>query len=165
MTTEAQDPKVLRRKIEAILDRINDHGSLLFCRWLLERIVNNEPVPPISELRKLRNAFVRIAGELRGKRKEMTFADWTVLAKYATTGETKTGRPLGMAVKFYRTQRKLTRMELSRRCRMSVRAILALERGRVEDISMSRFALLAEGLGVDPIEFMGKIMESANKHR
>jgi hypothetical protein len=164
MTTETKDPERLRRKIEAILDRIDDHGSLLFCRWLLERILNDEPVPPIQELRRLRGAFVRITEGLRDKRKEINLADWALLAKYVNTGETKIGRPLGIAVKFYRTRRKLTRIELSRRCRMSVRAILALERGEVADISMPGFALLAQGLGVDPIEFMGKITESVNKH-
>ena len=93
----------------------------------------------------------------------MNLADWALVAKYVSTRKAKIGRPLGMAVKFYRTQRKLTRTELSTRCRMSVRAILALERGQVEDISIPRFALLAQCLGVDPIEFMGKIRESVNK--
>lgn len=160
--TETEE--VLRRKIETILDRINDRGSLLFCRWLLERIAKDEPVPPIPELRELRGAFVRITDALRNKRKKMNLTDWALLTKYVDTGETKIGRPLGMAVKFYRAQRKLTRRELSRRCRMSVRAILELERGQVDDISIPRFVLLAQCLGVDPIEFIGKIMESANRH-
>lgn len=153
------DPEALRREIGAMLDTITDHGSLLFARWLLLRVLNDEPVPADADLRELRGAFVRIAEALRDRSKEIDLADWALLAKYVSTGETRVGRPLGLAVRFYRTQRSMTRLQLSKRCRMSVRAILALERGQIEDISIPSFADLALGLGIHPTELMGKVME------
>ena len=156
---DADDREALRREIGAMLDTITDRGSLLFARWLLLRVLNDEPVPPDADMRKLRGAFVRIVEALRDGSKEVDPADWALVAKYASAGETRNGRPLGLAVKFYRTRKKLTRLELSKRCRMSVRAILALERGQVEDISIPRFADLALGLGIRPTELLGKVME------
>ena len=68
-------------------------------------------------------------------------------------------RPLGMAVKFYREERRPTRLQLSKKCRMPLRAITALERGQVKDLSIPRFEQLAKGLGVDPGELISKVMD------
>ena len=162
---ETDDPEVLRREITTALETLTDHGSLLFARWLLLRVLNDEPVPPDAELRKLRGAFARIAAVLRDRSKEIDLADWALLAKHVSTGETRIGRPLGIAVRFYRTRRSMTRLQLSKRCGMSVRAILALERGQIEDISVPRFADLALGLGIHPVELMGKVMEYLRESR
>lgn len=160
MVTETDDPDVLRREITSMLQAITDHGTLLFSRWLLVRILNNEPVPTIPELRKLRGAFVRLAQAFRDRSSKIDLFDLALFTKYVSTGEAKIGRPLGLAVRFYRTRKNLTRLQLSKRCRMSVRAILALERGKVENISIPRFADLARGLGVNPVELMGRVMDS-----
>ena len=159
MKSETEKAETLRRKVSAIIEKIDDRGSLLFLHWLLERIVNNGPLPPVPELKRLHRAFVRADTGFPDTSEEIVFADLRLLAKHLDTGEVKIGRPLGMAIKFYRAQKKMTRLELSKRCGMSLRTILSLERGRFGDISIPRFGLLADGLGIDPLEFMGKIME------
>lgn len=159
MTSHADDPEVLRHEIRAMLDRINDRGSLLYFLWLLRRIATNEPLPPIRELKKLRGAFVRVAEALNDKSKEFDEADWALVEKYMNTGGVQISRPLGMAVKFYREQKGLTRLELSKRCHVALRAIIALERGQIKDISLPRFEQLAGALGVEPAELMDKLME------
>jgi hypothetical protein len=159
VTTDSDNPEVLRQEIRAILDRVNDRGSLLYFHWLLDRIMQNEPLPPIEELKKLHGAFVRVAEAFRDKRKEINRADFELVVKYVSTGGVDIARPLGMAVKFYREERGLTRLQLSKRCRVPLRAIIALERGQVKDLSIPRFEQLAKGLGVDPGELISKVMD------
>jgi transcriptional regulator with XRE-family HTH domain len=159
MTIQTDEPEMLRREITAILDKVTDRGSLLYFHWLLKRIANNEPLPPIEELRRLHGAFVRVTKGFRERGRNIDRADMDLVVKYVGTGRVEIARPLGMAVKFYRRQRNLTRLELSKRCRMPVRAILALERGQVRDMSLPRLEQLGKGLGVDPGVFMSKVME------
>jgi transcriptional regulator with XRE-family HTH domain len=68
-------------------------------------------------------------------------------------------RPLADATKFYRAKKKMTRVELSRRCRFPLRAVLQLERGQVKDMTLPRLQQLADGLGVELGEFMDKVAE------
>jgi hypothetical protein len=58
-----------------------------------------------------------------------------------------------------KAQKKMTRVELSRRCRFPLRAILQLERGQVKDMTLPRLQQLADGLGVELGEFMDKVAE------
>jgi len=159
VTTDSDNPEVLRQEIRAILDRVNDRGSLLYFHWLLDRIIANEPLPPIKELKKLHGAFVRVAEGFRDKTKEINRADFELVVKYVSTGGVDIARPLGMAVKFYREERRLTRLQLSKRCRVPLRAIIALERGQVKDLSIPRFEQLAKGLGVHPGKLISKVMD------
>lgn len=159
MTTDSDNPEFLRQEIRAILDRVNDRGSLLYFHWLLNRIMEKEPLPSIEELKKLQGAFVRVAEGFRDKRKEIHRADFELVVKYVSTGGVDIARPLGKAVKFYREERRLTRLQLSKRCRMPLRGIIALERGQVKDLSIPRFEQLAKGLGVDPGELISKVMD------
>jgi DNA-binding Xre family transcriptional regulator len=159
MTNEPDNPEVLRQEINAILDKVNDRGSLLFFQWLLKRITKNEPLPPSEELRKLHGAFVRVAEGFSDRSKDIDRADLDLVVKDVGTGGVQIARPSGMTVKFYREQRDLTRLALSKRCRMPVRAITALERGQLKDMSLPRLEQLAKGLGVSPGDFITKIME------
>jgi DNA-binding Xre family transcriptional regulator len=159
VTTDSDNPEVLRQEIRAILDRVNDRGSLLYFHWLLDRIIGNAPLPAIEELKKLHGAFVRVAEGFRDKTKEINHADFELVVKYVSTGGVNITRPLGMAVKFYREERRLTRLQLSKRCRVPLRAIIALERGQVKDLSIPRFEQLAKGLGVDPGDLISKVMD------
>ena len=159
MTIDSDNPEVLRQEIRAILDRVNDRGSLLYFHWLLKRIMENAPLPPIEEIKKLHGAFVRVAEGFSDKRKEINRADFELVVKYVSTGGVDIARPLGKAVKFYREERRLTRLQLSKRCRMPLRGIIALERGQVKDLSIPRFEQLAKGLGVDPGELISKVMD------
>jgi DNA-binding Xre family transcriptional regulator len=159
MTTRADDPKTLREEIHTILDGISDRGSLLYFLWLLRRIAKNEPLPAIQELKKLHRAFVHVAEALDDKTKKFDEADWALVDKYMNAGSVRISRPLGLAVKFYRERRGLTRLELSNRCRVALRAVIALERGQIKDISLPRFEQLARALGIEPADLMDKIME------
>lgn len=156
---DLDDPDALRKEIRIILDNIKDRDSLLFCQWLIKRIVNDEPLPPIADLKNLHGAFVRVADGFRDKRKRIDPADLGLLYKHMVTGDIEIGRPLGMAVRFYREQKKLTRLQLCKRGRIPLEALLALERGQVKDMSLPRLVQLASGLGVDPGIFMEKVME------
>lgn len=164
MTTKADEAEALRQEIAAILDKVNDRGSLLYFQWLLTRIAKDEPLPSIDELKKLHPAFVRVAEGFRDRGTNIDRADLDLVVKYVSTGNVQIARPLGMAVKFYRQRKGLTRLELSKRCRVPVRAIIALERGQVKDISIPRFEQLAKGLGVDPGDLISKVTEFAT-HR
>lgn len=159
MTTQPDDPEALRKEIRAMLDRISDRGSLLYLLWLLRRIAKNEPLPAIQELKRLHGAFVRVAGALDDKTKKFDEADWALVDKYMNAGGVRISRPLGLAVKFYRERKGLTRLELSKRCRVGLRAVIALERGQIKDISLPRFEQLARALGIEPADLMDKIME------
>ena len=159
MTTRADDPKTLREEIHTILDGISDRGSLLYLLWLLRRITKDEPLPAIRELEKLHGAFVRVSEALNDKSKGIDQADWALVEKYMNAGGVQISRPLGMAVKFYRERKGLTRLELSKRCQVALRAVIALERGQIKDISLPRFEQLARVLGIEPADLMDKIME------
>lgn len=164
MTTKADEAEALRQEIAAILDKVNDRGSLLYFQWLLTRIAKDEPLPSIDELKKLHPAFVRVAEGFRDKGKDIDRADLGLVVMHVGIGRVEIARPLGMAVKFYREQKNLTRLQLSKKCRMPVRSIVGLERGQVKDISIPRFEQLARSLGVDPGDLISKVTEFAT-HR
>lgn len=159
MTTQPDDPEALRKEIRAVLDKISDRGSLLYFLWLLRRIARNEPLPAIRELRRLHGAFVRVTEALDDKTKKFDEADWALVDKYMNPGGVRISRPLGLAVKFYRERKGLTRLELSKRCDVGLRAVIALERGQIKDISLPRFEQLARALGIEAADLMDKIME------
>jgi len=161
MTTHSDGPEVLRQEISAMLDRISDRGSLLYFLWLLRRIAKNESLSPTQELKKLRAAFVRVAEALDDKTKELDWADWALVEKYMNSGNVQISRPLGMAVKFYRERNGLTRVQLSKRCQLLLRGVIALERGQVKDMSLPRLEQLAKAVGVESGDLMNKVMEFA----
>jgi transcriptional regulator with XRE-family HTH domain len=75
------------------------------------------------------------------------------------TADVEIAKPLAEAIKFYRVQKKMTRLELSKRCKFPLRAILQLERGQVRDMTLPRVQQLADGLDVEVGEFMEKVAE------
>src|SRR5258708_30166638 len=80
MTTESNDPVVLRREISAILDKVRDRGSLLFFRWLIANIHKDEKLPPPDELKKLHGVFIRVADAFQ-RRKKISADDLKVMFK------------------------------------------------------------------------------------
>lgn len=162
MSKNSDELDELRRQIADVLGKVGERGSLLYVLWLLERIMQDGPLPPAEELRALHGAFVRLSKCFRAGGKGIDSEDLALVVKHISADRMEIARPLGMAVRFHREQRKLSRLELSKRCRMPVRAILALERGQVKDMSLPSFERLATGLGVDAGELMGTVMEFAN---
>jgi hypothetical protein len=155
---EELDDEAVRAELKAIIAKVDDRGSLLFTKWLLTRISKNQPIPPIDEVKALHDAFVRVAAAFRAHRK-VKAADLDLVNRWIGVEDVEIARPLADATKFYRAQTKMTRVELSRRCRFPLRAILQLERGQVKDMTLPRLQQLADGLGVELGEFMDKVAE------
>ena len=155
---EALDDEAVRAELKAIIAKVNDRGSLIFTKWLLTRISKNQPIPPIDEVKALHDAFVRVAAAFRAHRK-VKAADLDLVNRWIGVEDVEIARPLADATKFYRARKKMTRVELSRRCRFPLRAILQLERGQVKDMTLPRLQQLADGLGVELGEFMDKVAE------
>jgi hypothetical protein len=155
---EEFDDEAVRAELKAIIAKVDDRGSLLFTKWLLTRISKNQPIPPIDEVKALHEAFVRVAGALRAHRK-LKAADLDLVNRWIGVEDVEIARPLADATKYYRAQKKMTRVELGRRCRFPLRAILQLERGQVKDMTLPRLQQLADGLGVELGEFMDKVAE------
>jgi transcriptional regulator with XRE-family HTH domain len=53
----------------------------------------------------------------------------------------------------------LSRLQLSKRCKLPLRTILAIERGQVKDLTLPRLQRLADGVHVHLGEFVDKIVE------
>jgi hypothetical protein len=155
MAEEEEDPKIIRAEINSILAKVEDPGSQLFTKWLLTRISENLPIPPIEEVKAVHDAFVQVAAALRARRK-IRVADLDLVNRWISV-DVEIARPLAEATKFYRARKKMTRLELSKRCRFPLRAILQLERGQVKDMTLPHLQQLADGLGVKLGEFMNKM--------
>jgi len=161
MTEELDNPEILRAEIKEMLAKVEDSDLLLFILWSVRRISKNQPLPPPEEIKSLRDAFVRVAKALREQKKAKT-ADLDLMMKWIGSDDVELARPLAKAVKFYREQKKLSRLELSKRCKFPLRAILAIERGQVKDMTLPRLRQLADALGVGLGELMDKITEFEN---
>jgi hypothetical protein len=156
---EELDDEAVRAELKAIIAKVDDRGSLLFRKWLVTRISKNEPIPPIDQVKVVHDAFVRVAAALSAHRKAEA-ADLDLVSRWIGIEDMEIARALANATKFYRAQKKMSRLELSKRCRFPHRAILALERGQVKDMTLPRLHQLANGLGVELGEFMNKVTES-----
>jgi DNA-binding Xre family transcriptional regulator len=156
------DDQSIRAEIKASIGKIEDRGSLLFIRCLLTRISKDLPIPAEEEVKALHDAFVRVAGALREGRK-IKVADLDLVNRWLGVENVEIAKPLAEATKFYRTRKKITRLELSKRCKFPLRAILQLERGSVKDMTLHRLQQLADGLDVEVGEFMNKVIEFRRK--
>ena len=154
---EPDDPEVLKKEILAMLDKIEDRGSLLFFQWLLRRIFANYPIPGDEELKALHQAFIRLQAAFRAK-KRPTKEDMELVARWTGGDAESMGRAFGRAVKFFREQRGMTRLQLAKKSRLPLRTILAIERGRVFDIS-PMMPNLTKGLGVEAGELTDKLLD------
>lgn len=161
MTEESDDPEILRAEIKKMLAEVEDRDLLLFILWSVRRISKNQPLPAPEEIKPLRDAFVRVAKALRDQKKAKT-ADLDLVMKWIGSDDVELARPLAKAVKFYREQKKLSRLELSKRCKFPLRAILAIERGQVKDMTLPRLRQLSDALGVGLGELMDRITEFEN---
>ena len=155
--TAPDDPEVLRREILAMLDKVDDRGSLLFFQWLLRRIFANYPIPGDEELKALHQAFIRMQAAFRAK-KAPTHEDMELVARWTGGDAESMGRAFGRAVKFFREQRGMSRLQLAKKARLPLRAILAIERGRVFDISPV-MPNLTKGLSVEAGELTDKLLD------
>jgi Helix-turn-helix len=155
---EELDDESVRAELKAIIPKVDDRGSLLFTKWLLTRISKNQPIPPIDEVKALHDAFVGVAAAFSAHKK-VKAADLDLVNRWIGLEDVEIARPLADATKFYRAQKKMTRVELGRRCRFPLRAILQIERGQVKDMTLPRLQQLADGLGVELGEFMDKVAD------
>lgn len=127
--TEIDDPEVLRREIRTMLEKVTDRGSLIFYQWLVRRVLANYPIPGDEELRALHQTFLRMHAAFRAK-KRASKGDMDLVAKWTEGDAESMGRALGRAVKFFRQKRGMSRLQLAKRARLPLEAVLAIERGR-----------------------------------
>ena len=155
--TEIDDPEVLRREIRAMLEKVTDRGSLIFYQWLVTRVMSNSPIPGDEELKALHQAFVRVQAAFRAK-KAPTREDMELVGKWTDGDAFNMGRALGRVVKFFREKRGMTRLQLARKAGLPLNAILAIERGKVFDLSPV-VNNLTNGLGVEAAELTDKLLD------
>jgi ribosome-binding protein aMBF1 (putative translation factor) len=155
--TEIDDPEVLRREIRAMLEKVTDRGSLIFYQWLVTHVMSNSPIPGDEELKALHQAFVRVQAAFRAK-KAPTREDMELLGKWTDGDAFNMGRALGRAVKFFREKRGMTRLQLAKKAGLPLNAILAIERGKVFDLSPV-VSNLTKGLGVEAAELTDKLLD------
>jgi hypothetical protein len=155
--TEIDDPEVLRREIRTMLEKVTDRGSLIFFQWMVRRVLANYPIPGDEELRALHQAFIRMYAAFLAK-KRPTKEDMELVAKWTEGDAESMGRALGRAVKFFREKRGMSRMQLAKKARLPMRVILAIERGRVFDLSPV-IDNLTMGLCVEAGELTGKLLD------
>jgi len=150
------DPAILRKEINALLDKMTHRGSLLFTLWLVTNI--DKELPPIDELKKLHQTFVRVIDAFREKR-DVAAEDWKTMFRYVGTigNMPDVSRHLASSVKFYREKAGMTRFQLARKLGISMRTMLRLERGGIKDMSLPRLHQLTEALDCDAGEFMDRI--------
>ncbi len=158
MKKEPEDDEAVRAEITDMIAKVDDRGSLLFTKWLLTRISKNQPIPPLNEVKPLHDAFERVTASFKARRK-IKAADLDLVNRWIAVEDVEIARPLADATKFFRAQKKLSRVELSRRCGFALRAILQLERGQVKDMTLPRLQRLTNGLGIGLGEFMDKVAE------
>ena len=136
----------MRREILGLLGKVTNRGSLLFFRWLIRNIGNKE-LPPIPELKKLHQSFIRITDAIENKR-DVTSEDWRMMFRYV--GEIGDNLDifwhLASTVKFYREKAGLTKAQVAKRARINMKTMLALERGGIKDMSLPRLYQLADAL-------------------
>lgn len=158
MVIETDDPEVLRKEILAVLEKVTDRGSLLFFHWILRRIGNNDPLPADEELKALHGAFVRITAAF-AERKRPHADDLALVNKWIVIDEAAAARAVGKTVRFFRERVGMSRRTLSKKSGVPLRLILALERGRGPDLSVSILPHLVRTLSADVDEFGRKVME------
>ena len=158
MLEESDNPEVLREEIRKIVAEVQDRDLLLFLLWTMRRISKNQPLPPPDEIKALRDAFISVAKAIRERKKAKNVYIALVL-KWIGADAVDLARPLAKTVKFYREHMGLSRLQLSKRCKFPLRAVLAIERGRVKDLTLPRLQRLADGLDVHLGEFMDKVVE------
>jgi len=155
--TEIDDPEVLRREIRAMLEKVTDRGSLIFYQWLVTHVMSNSPIPGDEELKALHQAFIRVQAAFRAK-KAPTREDMELVSKWTDGDAFNMGRALGRAVKFFREKRGMTRLQLAKKAGLPLNAILAIERGKVFDLSPV-VNNLTKGLGVEAVELTDKLLD------
>jgi len=155
--TEIDDPEVLRREIRAMLEKVTDRGSLIFYQWLVTHVMSNSPIPGDEELKALHQSFVRVQAAFRAK-KAPTRDDMELVGKWTDGDAFNMGRALGRAVKFFREKRGMTRLQLAKKAGLPLNAILAIERGKVFDLSPV-VSNLTKGLGVEVAELTDKLLD------
>ena len=155
--TEIDDPEVLRREIRAMLEKVTDRGSLIFYQWLVTHVMSNSPIPGDEELKALHQAFIRVQAAFRAK-KAPTREDMELVGKWTDGDAFNMGRALGRAVKFFREKRGMTRLQLAKKAVLPLNAILAIERGKVFDLSPV-VNNLTKGLGVEAVELTDKLLD------
>ena len=155
--TEIDDPEVLRREIRAMLEKVTDRGSLIFYQWLVTHVMSNSPIPGDEELKALHQAFIRVQAAFRAK-KAPTREDMDLVGKWTDGDAFNMGRALGRAVKFFREKRGMTRLQLAKKAGLPLNAILAIERGKVFDLSPV-VNNLTKGLGVEAAELTDKMLD------
>ncbi len=79
-------------------------------------------------------------------------------SKWTEGDEGSMGRALGKAVKFFREKRGMSRLQLAKKARLPLRLILAIERGKVFDISLLT-TNLTRGLNVEAAELTDKLLD------
>ena len=159
MSEQPDDPKVLRREILAMLEKVTNRGSLLFYQWLLRRVYADMPLPGDAELKELRKAFVRVFDAFKARTRPLA-EDMDLVAKWTDDDDAAMGRALGRSFRFYREKAGLTRLQLAKKAGLPIRFIVSLECGTMYSrIRTAAIPKLAKGLGVDGGDFTDTLMD------
>jgi hypothetical protein len=151
--SDHNSPEVVRAEINDLIDKIPDRETLTFVLWMVRKIAVSEELPPLEQVPALRDAFIRMMHALRDKKK-ISHEDLTLVLRYTDSSGLDIRRELAATVHYLREAKGLTRREVSRRSGFSVRWLIALERGRIANLSLSEFARLSKGLGLDTVGLM-----------
>lgn len=157
MKEEIDAPEVLRREITTMLDKVTDRGELIFFQWLVRRVLADCPIPGDEELKSLRQAFMRLNAAFRAK-KAPAKEDMELVGKWTDGDAESMGRALGRAVKFFREKRGMSRLQLAKKARLPLKAILSIERGKVFNLSPV-IDNLTTGLSVEAGELTDKLLD------
>lgn len=148
--------ETLRAQIREALDKIPDTPTLLFCSWMVNKIVREEELPPPGEIKPLQAAFVRMLHAIRDHRK-MKREDFALVERYVNTDGISIARPLAATVRQLRETRRLTRRQLARLSGFPVRWLIALERGQIADLTLADMERLGRGFGMDLAGFVEEL--------
>jgi ribosome-binding protein aMBF1 (putative translation factor) len=154
---ENDDPNILRAEILAMLEKVDDRGSLIFFQWLLRRLYANFPIPGEHELVAVHQAFKRMQAAFNAKKAPLP-EDMQLLTKWTDGDAQSIGRALGKAVKFFREKKGMSRLDLAKKTRLPLRTILCIERGKVFDVS-PMMPNLTDGLGISGVELTDKLLD------
>jgi transcriptional regulator with XRE-family HTH domain len=127
--------ETLRAQIRDALEKIPDTPTLLFCSWMVNKIIRDEELPPPEEIKPLQAAFVRMLHAVRDHTK-MKREDFALVERYVNTDGISIARPLAATVRHLRETRRLTRRQLARLSGFPVRWLIALERGQIDDLTL-----------------------------
>lgn len=157
MTTHDEpSAESLRAQILAMLEQVTDIPTLLFCSWMINKIVRGEEMPRPHEMKPLQAAFIRMLHAIRDHVK-ISRDEYALVERYVSAGGLSVARPLAETVRYLREAKRLTRRQVARLSGFPVRWVIALERGQIDDLALDDMGRLGRAFGLDLVAFMQEL--------